>query len=154
VLTLARKYGTIFPKPKSEEIIMTECASYLAKANQSLRGAESELDRDRFQMQLAFLQRRVNQHARELKQMVRARYPDVRFRGPVYWPDEDLWLISAYLDDNEDFELREQLSNREMDILIDEDIPMLVLLLPSSSYNGVGALSATSTSQQPMTPSS
>jgi hypothetical protein len=86
--------------------------------------------------------------------MVRARYPDVRFRGPVYWPDEDLWLISAYLDDNEDFELREQLSNREMDILIDEDIPMLVLLLPSSSYNGVGALSATSTSQQPMTPSS
>ncbi len=70
--------------------------------------------------------------------MVRARHPSARFRGPIYWADEGLWVIDAFCDHGEDFELQAQLSERETDILLNEGIWLCVVLMPSDAYDTLG----------------
>ncbi|HRJ40335.1 MAG: hypothetical protein KJZ86_05945 [Caldilineaceae bacterium] len=73
---------------------------------------------------------RVLRYATELIELVRARHPEARFYGPTYWPDESLWVVDAFFKQGEDFELQEQLSERETDILLKEGI--WLCLVPSS----------------------
>jgi hypothetical protein len=89
-----------------------------------------------FQVKLSILQGWVDRFAGELMEMVRTRHPEALFSGPYYWPDEGLWLIDAHVENTEDFELREQLSERETDILDDEGIWLCTLLLPLAEPSG------------------
>ena len=87
-----------------------------------------------FEPQAATAQRQVMHYANELMDMVRARHADAQFYGPTYWPTEQLWIIDAFFDQGEDFDLQEQLSEREMDILLAEDLWLCVLPIPFSLY--------------------
>lgn len=76
----------------------------------------------------------INKRASELIEMVHTHHPKARVIGPTYWSDEPLWLIDAFFDDGEDFELQESLSERSTDILLEDGICMGVLLMPLSAY--------------------
>ncbi len=76
------------------------------------------------------VQTRVLRYATELIELVRARHPEAQFQGPSYWSDERLWVIDAFFNQGEDFELQERLSERETDILLEEGI--WLCLVPSS----------------------
>lgn len=78
------------------------------------------------------------ERANELIEMVRRRHPDAHFTGPTYWEGDELLLFDAYFDEGEDFELENQLSERETDILLDDNIWLGVLLLPLSAYKPNG----------------
>jgi hypothetical protein len=80
-------------------------------------------------------QKQLAHYADELINLVLARHTEAYFRGPWYRPDDQLWVVDAYFDDGEDFELQEQLSERETDILLAEDLWFCVLLLPLSAYS-------------------
>lgn len=69
-----------------------------------------------------------------LIELVRSRHPEAQFHGPTYWPEERLWIIEAYFDHGEDFELQEQLSERETDLLLAESIWLCVIPMPMSLY--------------------
>lgn len=84
-----------------------------------------------------FLDTKLDDYASELIGIVRSRHPKAFFRGPVYWSEEQLWLIEAFFDSGEDFELQEQLSQRETDILLTEGIWLCVLPIPLSNYHAV-----------------
>ncbi len=72
----------------------------------------------------------VLNRAEELMGLVKARHSQARFIGPTYSPEEDLWLIEAYFDEAEDFELQDHLSEYETDILLADNIWLCVLCLP------------------------
>jgi len=72
----------------------------------------------------------VSKYGQELINMVKAKYPQARFIGPYYWPGEDMWLIDAYFDIAEDFELSERLAHHENDILLESDILLGTLCMP------------------------
>jgi hypothetical protein len=80
-----------------------------------------------------------NERADELIEMVRTRHPEARFYPPAYWAGEQLWLINAFFDNGEDFELEDKLSERETDILLEDNIWLGVLLMPLSAYEPSGA---------------
>jgi len=75
----------------------------------------------------------VKEQANELMALVEAKHPEVRFVGPMYWPDENMWLVDAYFE-GEDFELEDQLSERETDILLEDDICLSVLCMPLEAF--------------------
>ena len=79
-------------------------------------------------------QQQVMHYASELMTMVRTRHADAQFHGPTYWPSEQLWVIDAFFDQGEDFELQAQLSERETDILLVEGLWLCVLPKPLSFY--------------------
>jgi hypothetical protein len=81
----------------------------------------------------------VKERAEELMALVKAKHPEARFIGPRYWTEEDLWLIDAYFE-GEDFELQDRLSERETDILLDDDIWLCTLFLPLDAFSGSSAL--------------
>ena len=95
---------------------------------------------------------RVNEHAFELIELVRARHPEAQFHGPLYWADEQLWIIEALFDHGEDFDLEEQLSERETDILLMEGIWLCVIPMPFSveEINGPGAPEAVAAPAEPV----
>ncbi|HBY93741.1 MAG: hypothetical protein M5U01_26710 [Ardenticatenaceae bacterium] len=76
----------------------------------------------------------VSHHANELIALIRHRHPEARFRGPFYWSHEHLWVIEAFFNHGEDFELQELLSERETDILLANGIWLVVLPLPLSAH--------------------
>ncbi|MBI3361400.1 MAG: hypothetical protein HY023_09855 [Chloroflexi bacterium] len=81
------------------------------------------------------LQQQVAYHASELIALVRAKHPEARFHGPTYWSDEGLWVIEAFFDHGEDFELEDRLSERETDILLTEDMWFCVIPASLSLYS-------------------
>jgi hypothetical protein len=80
------------------------------------------------------LQERLTHYANELMNLVLVRHAKAQFRGPWHRPDEQLWVVEAYFDDGEDFELQEQLSERETDILLKENLWLCVVPLPVAAY--------------------
>ena len=93
----------------------------------------------------------VNEYAFELIELVRVRHPEARFRGPLYWADERLWIIEALFDHGEDFDLEEQLSERETDILLAESIWLCGIPMPSpgEEIDGPGVPEAMPASPDP-----
>ncbi len=81
-----------------------------------------------------YLDSPVLAYAEELISLVTDKYPRACFIGPTHSDEENLWLIEAYFDDGEDFELQDHLSEREIDILLAEDIWMGTLCLPLAEF--------------------
>jgi predicted flap endonuclease-1-like 5' DNA nuclease len=77
--------------------------------------------------QIKLPQRQLHRYINELAEIIRFRHPKARFRGPTYWPEEQLWLIETFFDGDEDFELQERLSQYETDILVNEGIWLCVI---------------------------
>jgi hypothetical protein len=80
------------------------------------------------------MQPQVLRYANELMSLVRARHIDAQFHGPTYWPEESLWVIDAFFAQGEDFDLQEQLSARETDILLSDGVWLCVVPMPLSFY--------------------
>lgn len=76
----------------------------------------------------------IGYQAEQLIALIRTRHADARVRGPTYWSEENLWIIDAFFDHGEDFELQARLSERETDILLSEGIWLCVVLMPSAAY--------------------
>lgn len=79
-------------------------------------------------------QEQIEHFADELADLVRSRHKQSYFRGPWYHADEQLWVIEAYFDAGEDFDLQEELSRRETDILLETNLWFCVLPMPLATF--------------------
>lgn len=75
----------------------------------------------------------VKERAEELINLIKDTHPEARFVGPTYWAEENLWLIDAYFE-GDDVALQSRLSERETDILLEEEVWLGVLCLPLDAH--------------------
>jgi hypothetical protein len=76
----------------------------------------------------------VSKYGQELIDMIKAKYPQAHFIGPYYWPVESIWLIEAYFDTAEDFELSENLADRGTNISLETGIFLGTLCMPMEAW--------------------
>ncbi len=76
----------------------------------------------------------VSNYGQELINIVKAKYPHAHFVGPYYWPTESIWLIEAFFDDAEDFELSDALAHRGTNISLETGILIGILCMPMESW--------------------
>ena len=74
-------------------------------------------------------QKRVKEAAEELKELVRTKYPDAQFKL-VHAPDSRRgWHLLTMVEGDPHDEIRELVFDRELDLLVEEHVPIFVIAL-------------------------
>jgi hypothetical protein len=71
--------------------------------------------------------KRIKEAAEELKEMIRAKYPDAQFQLSRSHDDRDAWNLWTYVEIEDLDDVRDLVKNRELDMLTEERIPILVV---------------------------
>lgn len=71
--------------------------------------------------------KRIREAAEELKATIRAKYPDAQFRLAPAVDDRDAWNLWTYVDIEDPDEVRDLTKDRELDMLVEEHIPIYVV---------------------------
>jgi len=78
---------------------------------------------------------RIKEAAEELKATIRAKYPDAQFRLSRAQDDRDAWNLWTYVVIDDLDEVRDLTRDRELDMLVEEHIPIYVVpTLDSSGF--------------------
>ena len=72
-------------------------------------------------------QKRIKEAAEELKAIILARYPDAQFRLSRAHDDRDAWHLWTLVDIEDPDEVGDLTKDREIDMLVEEHIPLHVI---------------------------
>ncbi|MSP11543.1 MAG: hypothetical protein EXR62_01165 [Chloroflexi bacterium] len=69
-------------------------------------------------------------YAQSLNNLVLDRYPDAKFGDKWQQTEEGVWVLPAYVADDEDLELAEALDATEEEILLSTGVAMCIIPMP------------------------
>ncbi len=77
---------------------------------------------------------RLVRYVDELKAIIRAAYPEVRF-GPLTYADiEGLWMVDAYTNARDQLAVADLTSRREAELLVEEGVCIAMIPMPLSLW--------------------
>ena len=71
--------------------------------------------------------KQIKEAAEELKAIIRTKYPDAQFRLARAQDDRDAWNLWTLVDIEDPDEVNDLIRARELEMLIDENIPLYVI---------------------------
>jgi len=90
--------------------------------------------------------KRTKEAAEELKATIRATFPDAEFNLSRDPDDPYLWLLWTYADVDDSDEVRDLIKERQLDMLVEEHIPIQVISMGRRSPgDGYGVRATTRT---------
>lgn len=73
-------------------------------------------------------------HVNDLKQLIRAAYPETRFGPLTYAETEGLWMVEAYTNAADQLAVADLTSRREAELLVEQGVCIAMIPMPLSLW--------------------